>query len=74
MRKMDSNLNISPEVSYDVLDCDIVMFQNYMLWFCNKRLCNKNSGRYWCRPLYTKRSVAWNVLEKPSLGQLDLRV
>ena len=25
------NLNISPKMSYDVLECDIVMLQNYML-------------------------------------------
>ena len=25
------NLNNSPEISYDVLECDIVMLQNYML-------------------------------------------
>ena len=25
------NLNISPEMSYGVLECDIVMLQNYML-------------------------------------------
>ena len=25
------NLNISPKVLYGVLECDIVMFQNYML-------------------------------------------
>ena len=25
------NLNISPEVPYGVLECDIVMLQNYML-------------------------------------------
>ena len=26
-----SNLNISPEMSYGVLECDIVMLQNYTL-------------------------------------------
>ena len=25
------NLNISPKISYTVLECDIVMLQNYML-------------------------------------------
>ena len=25
------NLNISPKMSYDVLECDIVMLQNYVL-------------------------------------------
>ena len=25
------NLNMSPEMSYDVLECDIVMLRNYML-------------------------------------------
>ena len=25
------NLNISPEMSYSVLECDIVMLQHYML-------------------------------------------
>ena len=30
-QEMDSNLNISPNVSYSVLECDIVMLQNYMV-------------------------------------------
>ena len=25
------NLNISPKISYDVLECNVVMLQNYML-------------------------------------------
>ena len=29
--EMDSNLNISPKMSYGVLECDMVMWQNYML-------------------------------------------
>ena len=29
--EMDSNMNISPKVSYSVRECDIVMLQNYML-------------------------------------------
>ena len=29
--EMDSNLNISPKMSYGVFECDIVMLQNYML-------------------------------------------
>ena len=28
--KMGSNLNISPKMLYGVLECDIVMLQNYM--------------------------------------------
>ena len=35
------NLNISPKMSYGVLECDIVMLQNYMLMIYNKRYCNK---------------------------------
>ena len=31
MHEVDSNLNISPKVSYGVLECDIVMLQNCML-------------------------------------------
>ena len=29
--EVDSNLNISPKVSYGVLECDIVILQDYML-------------------------------------------
>ena len=29
--EMDSNLNVSPKMSYGVLGCDIVTLQNYML-------------------------------------------
>ena len=29
--EMDSNLNISPKVSYDVLECAIVILQNHTL-------------------------------------------
>ena len=29
--KMDSNLNISPKMSYGVLECDIVTLKSYML-------------------------------------------
>ena len=29
--KTDSNVSISPKMSYSVLKCDIVMSQNYML-------------------------------------------
>ena len=29
--EIDNNLNISPKMSYGVLECDIVMLQNYML-------------------------------------------
>ena len=35
------NLNISPKISYGVLECDIIMWQNYMLWFCNKEFVIK---------------------------------
>ena len=30
-QEMDSNLNISPKMSCGVLECGIVMLQNYML-------------------------------------------
>ena len=29
--EMDGNLNISPKMSYGVLECDIVMLHSYML-------------------------------------------
>ena len=29
--EMDSNLNISPKMSYGMLEYDVVMLQNYML-------------------------------------------
>ena len=29
--EMDSNLNISPKMLYDVLECDIIMLQSYTL-------------------------------------------
>ena len=35
------NLNISPKISCGMLECDIVMLQNYMLMIYNKRFCNK---------------------------------
>ena len=38
------NLNISPKMSYGVLECDMVMLQNYMRMICNKRFCHKNRG------------------------------
>ena len=28
--EMDGNLNISPKISYGVLECDIAMLQNHM--------------------------------------------
>ena len=31
LHERDSNLNISPKMSYDVFECDIVTLQNYML-------------------------------------------
>ena len=33
------NLNISPKMSYGVLECDIVMLQNYILLACCKGFC-----------------------------------
>ena len=33
--------SISPKMSYGVLECDILMLQNYMARFCNKRVRNK---------------------------------
>ena len=30
-REMDSHLNMSPNMSHGVLECDIVMLQNYVL-------------------------------------------
>ena len=32
------NLNISPEMSYGVLECDIVMLQYYMLMILYKKV------------------------------------
>ena len=31
------NLNTSPKTSLGMLECDIVILQNYMLVFCNKK-------------------------------------
>ena len=46
------NLNISPKMSYGVLECAIVILQNYMLiMIFNKRFCNKK-GHYLCQTLY----------------------
>ena len=46
------NLNISSKISYGVLECDIVMLQNYMLVFCYNRFWNKKTGIICARPLY----------------------
>ena len=46
------NLIISPKMSYGVLECDIVMLQNYMLMICNKRFCNKNGVLFVLDPVY----------------------
>ena len=50
--EMDSNLNISPKMSYGVLD--IIMLQNYML-IVHTRLCTLyviTKGCYLCWTLY----------------------
>ena len=46
------NLNISPKMSYGVLERDSVMLQNSCLGFCNKRFCNKNGASFGLDPVY----------------------
>ena len=47
----DSNLNISPKMSYGVLECDIVMLQDYMRVICNKGfLCALAGVAQWIEP------------------------
>ena len=46
------NLNISPKMSYGVLECDIVMLHNYMLMIFNKRFCNKKGVLFVPNPVY----------------------
>ena len=59
--EIDSYLNISPKMSYGVLECDIVMLHNYMLMICNKRFYNKR-GCYLCWTLYLTegKSIKWS--------------
>ena len=38
------NLNISPKMSYGVLEYYVVMLHNYMLMIYNKRFCDKTSA------------------------------
>ena len=47
------NLNISPKMSYSVLESDIFMLQDYMLVFYNKKVC------YLCWTLYM--NSAWSA-------------
>ena len=46
------NLNVSPKMSYGVLQCDTVMLQNYMIRFCNKIFCNKKRVLFVPDPVY----------------------
>ena len=46
------NLDISPKMSSGVLECEIVILQNYMLMNCDKRFCNKNGGFFVLDPVY----------------------
>ena len=47
------NLNVSPKMSYGVLECDIVMLQNYMLTIWNKRfLRNKKWALFVPDPVF----------------------
>ena len=48
--EMDRNLNVSPEMSYGVLECDIVMLQNYMLTICNKRFLHNKKWVLFIQP------------------------
>ena len=38
------NLNISPKMSYDVLECNIVTLENYILMLCNEEFVIKKRG------------------------------
>ena len=46
------NLNVSPEMLYDVLECEIVMLQNYMVMILRKRFCNKQGTLFVSDPVY----------------------
>ena len=47
----DSNLNSSPKMSCGVLECDVVMLQNYAYAFVIKHFYVIKKGRYLCRAL-----------------------
>ena len=58
------NVGISPKMSYGVLECDIVVLQNYMLMiFCKKIDFVIEEGCYLCQTLYIS-------LKKQQLPQL----
>ena len=46
-----SNLNSSPKMSCGVLECDVVMLQNYAYAFVIKHFYVIKKGRYLCRAL-----------------------
>ena len=58
------NLNTSPKLSYDMLECDIVMLQNYMLCFCNKRFCNKKGVLFVPDPIYFSAVIKQQLTQK----------
>ena len=65
--EMDSNLNISPKMSYGVLECDIVILQDTCLRFCNKRFGIDfelvNRGVICARPCISKLYFSSNEIK-----------
>ena len=64
------NLNISPQMSYGVLECDSVMLQTCTLMFYNKRFCNKKGALFVLGPpsnynRYTLMDVIVNMKALP---------
>ena len=58
------NVNISPKMSYGVLECDIMLQNN-----CNKRLCNKKGVLFvpdLVLSILSKKVKAWNVFGRES--------
>ena len=53
------NLNISPKMSYGVLECDSVMLQNYMLMILKQKHFVIKKGHYLCQTL----SVVYQIIE-----------
>ena len=64
--EMHSNLNISPNMSHSVLECDSVMLQNYLIMIFNNRFCNEKGALFVLIPvsiLYKHKSFSNNKLE-----------
>ena len=64
------NLNISPKMSYGMLECDIVMLQNHMLitWVCNKSFYNKIGVLFMLYPHINLSGIIYILLKNIYLG------